>query len=293
LAMRPEIREATRATPQSGSLVLRFTGVLLVAFGVVALIVSKSNENAAQHARVLMMDALAPVLEVTSRPVETIEGLIGQGRRFWTTYEENQHLHRDVERLQQWQAIARRLEQENAILRSQLNMVPETRPDFVSARVIADTRSPFVKTLLINAGKREGVGVGHAVVTGDGLAGRIVETGKKSARVLLLTDLNSRVPVIVESTRYRGILAGDNTDRPRLIFLPAGTKVANGQRIVTSGHGGVFPVGLAIGIISTANDGEIRVQPFADWERVEYLSVLRYDTPQLQELRRGIEAGER
>jgi rod shape-determining protein MreC len=288
--MRPEIREATRAAPPSGSIVLRLAGAVLVAFAVVALIVSKTNENAAQRARVLAMDALTPVLEVMSRPVETVEGLVVEARHFLATNGENKALRRDVVRLQQWQEIARRLEQENAILRAQLNMVPDARPDFISARVIADTRSPFVKTLLVNAGRRDGVEVGQAVVTGDGLAGRIVEAGRKSARVLLLTDLNSRVPVVVESSRYRGILAGDNSDRPRLIFLPANAKVSNGQRIVTSGHGGVFPAGLAIGIVSTAGDGEVRVQPFSDWERVEYLSVLRYEIPHLEEFRRNAEA---
>jgi rod shape-determining protein MreC len=148
-----------------------------------------------------------------------------------------------------------------------------------------------VKTLLVNAGQREGVKKGQAVVTGDGLAGRIVEIGSKSARVLLLTDLNSRVPVIVETSRYRGILAGDNTDRPRLIFLPANAKTSNGQRVVTSGHGGVFPPGLPIGTISAVGDGDIRIQPFADWERVEYLSVLLYEIPQLDEFRGHAEDG--
>lgn len=286
MAMRPQISEATRASSQTGSSVLRFTSTLLITLAVVALVVSKTNENAAQRIRTLTMDALAPVFQVMSRPVETVENIVGAGRHFWSTYEENQQLRRDLVRLQQWQEIARRLEQENAILRSQLNIVPEVRPDFISARVIADTRSPFVKTLLVNAGKRDGVVDGQAVVTGDGLAGRIVETGKRSARVLLLTDLNSRVPVIVESSRYRGILAGDNTDRPRLIFLPANAKTSNGQRVVTSGHGGVFPAGLPIGTISTVGDGDIRIQPFADWERVEYLSVLRYENPHLEEFRR-------
>lgn len=293
MAMRPEIKEATRASAQAGSPWVRFTATLLFTLAVVALVVSKTNEDAAQRMRTLTMDALAPVFQVMSRPVETVENVIGAGRHFWSTYEENRHLHRDVARLQQWQQIAHRLEQENAILRAQLNIVPEVRPDFVSARVIADTRSPFVKTLLINAGKRDGIVQGQAVVTGDGLAGRIVETGKGSARVLLLTDLNSRVPVIVESSRYRGILAGDNTDRPRLIFLPANAKTSNGQRVVTSGHGGVFPAGLPIGTISTVGDSDIRIQPFADWERVEYLSVLRYEIPHLEEFRRRSAGGEK
>jgi len=289
--MRPQIREVSRAVAPVGSLALRFGTTFLFAFAVVMLIVSKTNEVATERLRILAMDALAPVFEVVSRPVETVENMIGEGHRLLSTYQDNKQLRRNMVRLKQWQEIARQLEQENTILRAQLNMMPEVRPDFVSARVIADTRSPFVKTLLVNAGRRDGVAVGQAVVSGDGLAGRIVEVGKKSARVLLLTDLNSRVPVVVESSRYRGILAGDNSDRPLLIFLPENVKVGNGQRIVTSGHGGVFPAGLAIGVISTVGDGEIRVQPFVDWERLEFLSVLSYEIPQLEELHRSAVGG--
>ena len=98
---------------------------------------------------------------------------------------------------------------------------------------------------------------------------------------MLLTDLNSRVPVIVESSRYRAVLAGDNSDRPRLIFLPTNAKVGIGDRIVTSGHGGMFPPGLAVGIVSAVSDGEILIEPFVDFGRVEFVSILRYELPHL------------
>jgi rod shape-determining protein MreC len=138
-----------------------------------------------------------------------------------------------------------------------------------------------VRTALLNAGRRDGVEKGQSAVTGAGLAGRVIETGERSSRLLLLTDLNSRVPVTLEASRWRGILAGDNTARPRLLFLPNSAEVAVGDRVVSSGDGGVAPPGLPIGVVAQIAEGEIRVQPFVDWDRLEYLSVVRFELPRL------------
>jgi rod shape-determining protein MreC len=258
--------------------------VLLLAASVL-LVLGKTHQDAVSRLRMLAIDAIAPVLDVMSRPVDAGTQAIAEVERFWNTYQDNRQLRQDNLRLLQWQEVARRLEQENAILRGQLHFAGENQPTFVSARVIGDSGGPFVKTLLVNAGIRHGVAPGQAAVTAAGLVGRVVEAGERASRLLLLTDLNSRVPVLVEGSRYRGILAGNNSRRPSLIFLPANAKVAAGDRIVTSGHGGVFPPGLAVGMVSAVVDNEIRVQPFVDWDRMEYISVLRYQTPQLEKLR--------
>ena len=122
---------------------------------------------------------------------------------------------------------------------------------------------------------------GQAVISADGLVGRIAEAGQRSSRVLLLTDLNSRIPVLLESSRYRAVLAGNNTDRPGIEFLPVDAQVSPGDRVVTSGHGGLFPPGQPIGVVSSVNDAVARVQPFIEWSRLEYVSVLRYDMPSI------------
>ncbi len=99
--------------------------------------------------------------------------------------------------------------------------------------------------------------------------------------MLLITDINSRIPVVVEATRERAVLAGDNSSRPRLVFLPNDAEVAPGDRIVTSGHGGVFPPGLPVGAVASTGEEGIRVQPFADWDRMEYLRLADYEAPGL------------
>jgi rod shape-determining protein MreC len=185
-------------------------------------------------------------------------------------------LRQDKERLLHWQSVARKLEAENKALRAQLNYLPGPQASYVSARVIADTGGAFAHSLLLNIGHQVGVGKGHAVVTGDGLVGRVAGVGGRATRVLLISDFNSRIPVLIEATRTRAILAGNNSNRPRLIYLPPGATVSPGDRIVTSGHGGAFPVGLPVGLVDAVNEGGISVLPFVPRDRLEYVRVLDY-----------------
>ena len=141
---------------------------------------------------------------------------------------------------------------------------------------MGESGGAFVRSILINAGSRDGLTKGQAVVTGYGLAGRILSVGLRSARALLITDINSRVSVVLRSSRDRAILTGDNSRLPRLKFLPSNTSVNSGQIVVTSGQGGVFPTGLPVGQISTSNDGIIRVKPFVEFEKLEFVRVINY-----------------
>ena len=159
-----------------------------------------------------------------------------QVRELAALREENAGLREDKVRLLQWQTVARRLEAETKALRALLNFVPGPEASYVTARVIGDTGGAFAHALVLNAGFRAGVRKGQAVVTGDGLVGRVAGVGTRSTRVILITDMNSHIPVLVERTRTRAILAGDNSEVLRLIRLPPGAEVSPGDRVVTSGQ---------------------------------------------------------
>ena len=96
-----------------------------------------------------------------------------------------------------------------------------------------------------------------------------------SARVLLANDINSRVPIIIKNTRTRGILAGSNTNRPKHP-LPPNARVTTSERVVTSGHGGVFPPGLPVGVVASVNDGGVEVKLFANYYKMEFVRVADY-----------------
>lgn len=259
--------------------VQRFALVLLVAAAIALMVLGKADSRLVERMRITITDASAPVLDILSRPIASVAALVDYGRELLFLRSENARLSDENERLRHWYAEARKLEQENAAFRALLNYVPDPRPAFITARVIGDSGGAFVRTMLLNAGARDGVRKGQAVVNAEGLVGRVVEAGEHSARILLLTDLNARVPVVVESTRVPAILAGDNTDHLRLTFLPVNASVSPGEHIVTSGQGGMLPPGLPIGIVAAVEDGIIRVQPFVNWDTLEYLRVLDYVLP--------------
>jgi rod shape-determining protein MreC len=154
-----------------------------------------------------------------------------------------------------------------------LSAAPEGGAKFVTARVIAGSGGAFANTLVIDAGSSGGIKKGQAVLTDRGFVGRIAQVSSRSSRVILLTDFNSRVPVLIESSRGRAILVGGNTRRPRLIHVAPGARITPSDRIVTSGHGGAFPPGLPIGVVAAVSDGGVTVQLFADYGRLEFVKV--------------------
>ena len=165
---------------------------------------------------------------------------------------------------------------ENRRLRAQANVVPEPVPNIITGRVVADTGGVFARSLLITAGARHGARKGQAALAAQGLVGRLTEVGARSSRVLLLTDINSRVPVVLEESRARAILVGTNRDRPELSFLRGKAGVAPGDRIVTSGVAGMFPPGLPVGTVTAVDESQILVELFIEESRLELVTLLDF-----------------
>lgn len=255
----------------------RFTYVLLVGGAFALMLLGKTDAALVERFRTSVTDALAPIMAAVERPVAAFENGVENAKNFFSLRQQNAQLLAERDALLQWQAVARRLEAENRELRTLLSMAPDPRIDFVTARVIGSSAGAFVREVLIAAGQRDGVAKGQAALTGEGLAGRVTEVGDRSARVLLLTDINSRIPVLIENTRYKAILAGDNSNEPRLLFLTPGVQPMPGDRVVTSGDGGAFPSGLPVGIVGSVDEGVVTVVPFVDWDRLEYLQLVDYE----------------
>ncbi len=254
----------------------RFAFLGFVALSFALMLLSKAESSAIERMRLAIVDAVSPVLFVLSQPVQAVGQAADDVEQFFVVYDENRRLREENARLVQWVQEARRLGVENATLRAQLEYVPDKRSQFVTARVVADTGGAFFHSLLINAGARQFIRRGQAVIWQGGLIGRIAEVGERSSRVLLMTDLNSRIPVVVESTGDRAIVRGDNSARPVLQFLPDNSPISPGDRVVTSGHGGVYPPGLAVGAVAEVSEAKVTVQPFVDWARLNQAIILDY-----------------
>ncbi len=255
----------------------RFAFLLLVASAFGLMLLGKADAVLVERARSAVTDAVTPLLDAASRPADAINDMIESLSELADLRGENALLRRENERLRSWQAVAQKLEAESTALRRLTRAVPESSLRFVTARVVGDPGGAFARSVLVNAGVRDGVAKGQAAITSDGLVGRVAEAGMQSARVLLITDINSRIPVLVGTGRDRAILAGDNSAQPKLLYLAPDVDVAPGDKIITSGHGGAFPPGLPVGVVSQVGEGALRALPFADWGHLEYLRLADYE----------------
>jgi rod shape-determining protein MreC len=251
-------------------------GPFLILVSMMFIVLGKADVLLFDRLRVAVADTAAPVFQIVAQPAATVAAGVRHIEGIFDLYRENERLREENGRLLQWQEVARRLQAENAELRNLTKFSAADTERFVSAQVIANAGGAFARNVLINAGTRDGVTRGQAAVTGDGLVGRVAEVGERAARILLLTDLNSRIPVMLDTSRERAVLAGDNSDQPRLLYLSANVALAPGERIVTAGAGGVFPPGLPVGVVAAVDGGIVRVEPYAELTRLEYVRVVDF-----------------
>jgi rod shape-determining protein MreC len=257
----------------------RFAFVLLLTIAFMTLLIGKADTVAVSRARMMLIDGLAPLLDAVATPIQTVRRTVTDISDYMRLADENRALKAQNDTLMEWQRVARELQAQNSSLRNLLKFTPDPAASFVTASIIADTSSGFVRSVVILAGAREGVTKGQAAMTGAGLVGRVLEVGNRASRVLLLTDINARVPVLIERTRDQAVLSGDNSPTPELRYLPRDVDIKIGDRVVTSGAGGAFPPGLPVGEVTEIDGGHIRVQPLADLARLEYLRLVNYALP--------------
>jgi rod shape-determining protein MreC len=229
-----------------------------------------------ERARIAITDAVTPILRIMSEPASAIAGFVSNIRELAAIRRENQTLREANERLMQWQSAAQRLDSENRDLRGLLSVVPEPASHFVTARVVADTGGAFAQSVIVNAGSADGVAKGQVVMSGEGLVGRVIQVGLKSARVLLITDINSRLPVRVGDSSARAIMAGDNGARPRLLYLSEKTAVTPGDKVVTSGDADAFPMGLPVGQVARIGDNLAEVEPYMTGDKLQYVRIFDF-----------------
>jgi rod shape-determining protein MreC len=265
-----------RLSPQMRTAIQRTTLPILVLLTGAIIVLGKADQLLFNRVRTAVADTAAPVLTALAQPLNALGNVVDHGKMVVMTYQENMRLEAENEKLLQWQQTARNLAAENRELRGLLKAVPQTAKSYVTAPVIANSGGAFVRMILINAGSGDHVARGQAAITGDGLVGRLTEVGDRASRVLLITDLNSRVPVTTETTHVPAVLAGDNSERPRLVYLPSADAVKIGDRIVTSGEGGVFPPGIPVGLVSAVDGAGPRVEPYVELSQLGYVLVVDY-----------------
>lgn len=262
---------------RSASLTLMILASLILVLGLI-------KPQFMTDARMGVTDIFTPVLSAFSSPFQNMAEAVGSVSGVTAIRAENIQLKAENIRLKEWYQTALMLQAENQSLQELLDLKVDPSHKYLTARVMSDSGNSYVKTVLISSGSEEGVKKNQAVLSGDGMIGRVHEVGKKSARILLINDINSRVPVLIEGSSQKAIMAGDNSQAPVLKHLPQDAGVLEGARVITSGHGGVFPKGLPIGRVVKNTQGKLIVKTYADMNKVIFVRIV--DSTLNQNLRR-------
>jgi rod shape-determining protein MreC len=265
-----------RLSIQARQALARLTLPVLIVASLALILLGRAAPTVGERARTTLSDALAPIYFAVSLPLSAVRSAAADVGQVFSLRRENEGLRQENERLRHWYDVAMALDAENATLKANLHWVPDPTLSFVTARVVADAGGVYARSVLISIGPNHAVRKGQIALDASGLVGRVTEVGARSARVLLLTDINSRIPVILEGSRAKAILVGNNTPYPRLLYLQEGTRPAEGERVLTSAEANAFPAGLLVGTVRYAGNGQPQVDPAANLERLEIVRIFDY-----------------
>ncbi|MBL8642091.1 MAG: rod shape-determining protein MreC [Alphaproteobacteria bacterium] len=282
-------KDRTRQAMRAATIAVRlgrYSPFALTGFAAILLLSSLINPSIWTGPRMAMIDALTPVIDLVGAPFRSMTAAMSDASGLTKIRAENARLKAENKQLHEWYQTAMLLRSENQSLKDLLNVIPEPDQSYITTRVIADSGSSFVKTVLIEAGFDNAVEEGQAVLGSQGMIGRVVEVGKRASRVLLLNDINSHVPVVIEGANQRAVLSGTNDDLLVLIHLPPDLLIEKGARIITSGTGGMFPTGLPIGEVSEIKNGIPMVMMYSDPYGAGYVQIV--EKPQDPNVRQSI-----
>jgi len=252
----------------------RIAHSLLIILSFALMFLGKADVAAFRNAQMGANDFLAPLVDVVSAPIRAIDTMVTGIRTVASLRAENVRLQAENDLLRRSRRRAEILESENRQLRSVTGVVTPAARDRITARAVTAPGGSFAHTVLIAVGYDSGIQPGNPVVTADGLVGLVVDVGKSYARVLMISDINARIPVILASSSWPGLTIGQNGVFLELAFLPEEAHPHVGELVVTSGHGGVLPAGLAVGRVDLVEENFVRVRPAVDLRGLGYVSVL-------------------
>lgn len=265
----------------------RFVLLLLILVSGILLLSSLYAAEASvfKKARETVIDASAPILRLFSGPIGLVQDVIGNVEDYFGILEENKALREENEELRQWMEEALTLRETVSSYKALENYKAPPGIAPVNAYVIGETNDAFAHSMIVNAGRKDGVARGHAVVDHRGLIGHVVDAGNNAARVLLLTDIQSRIPVYIEGADVDGILVGRSRGRPVISFTENSEPVtlAVGQRVLTSGVGGALPRSIQVGTIRRVTDDGAVVNLDSNYARTRMVRIINYQFPVLEE----------
>jgi len=257
--------------------------ILVVALAVVVVLLGKAQGTLFDRMRARATDTMAPVLTKLRAPVAGFDRFVGSISEIFSVYEQNLKLKEENARLRQWRNAAVVLQGRVGRYQALLHAVPDPKLNAALARVIGRANRPFLQTMILDAGRNQHALPGEAVMDARGMIGRVYLSGRRTSWVILLTDLNSRIPVTItpssgKASNIPAIMTGDNSKMPVLEMVSRTVTLHAGDQVTSSGDGGLLPAGLPIGTVVRDGDGW-RVSLLADATEAQDVEVLNFAKP--------------
>jgi len=248
--------------------------VLISAFGLVVL--SKADNAHLNKTEDIVSKVLNPVIRVIQLPSDGVFYVCEKIRDVARVYADNQVLKAALAESDYLKTNLQALKIENELLSEMLSYTPPAGAEFVTAKVIASEGDGFSHSLIVYVPSKKNIRKGQVVLYKEGVVGRVDSVHGVYVRVMLISDINSKIPVIIERTRNKGILSGNNTSELHLLLTSPGADIRKGDKVVTSGVGGIFPSGLVMGYVSDVSENAISVEPLNSLDKVEYVKIVDY-----------------
>ncbi|WP_347939068.1 rod shape-determining protein MreC [Rickettsia oklahomensis] len=204
---------------------------------------------------------------------EYINSIIQKFVYFQDLERRNVELKLEIARLQHLQSEIESIRAENIALKDLLKIAEEEEFEYITTKLLGVSFNPFSRTALISAGKKQGIEPDQIVINAGKLVGKVIEVSNNYAKVMLISDVNSRIPIKANSSREQGILAGNNNNS-KILYLPNNHLVQKDEEIVTSGHGNIYPAGILVGYVSKVTEHDVIVDIAADLSKTEFVQVL-------------------
>ncbi|MBQ7660392.1 MAG: rod shape-determining protein MreC [Alphaproteobacteria bacterium] len=258
-------------------LFIRKLVVAVVMFSALGLLIlSRADSAHLGKAEDIVSKMLNPIIRVLQLPADGAYFCYEGVRDVVRVYYDNKILKQRVETLSRLNSKNQSLRIENELLSQMLHYTPPPEATFVTAKIIAGESDVFSHSVIAYVSEKQNVQKGQVVLDNQNVVGRIESVHGNYVRILLVSDINSKIPVLIERTRGRGILSGNNTDTLKLLFTGSNSDIRLGDKVVTSGVGGIFPSGLTIGYVSKIYTDAVDVKPASMIDMIEYVKIVSY-----------------
>ena len=250
----------------------KFSLFALVILSIILISIETIEAKPLNYFRSFIKDTIYRGSLIVSVPFKTIDNFTDYVGGHLNLYSNYSKLKKENDELKNNISKSDFLELENAQLRKLIEEEAESSSNLLSARVLIDKQSPYLNSFIINMGSNKNIKNGMAVLDGKNFIGRIVDVNFFSSRVLLITDLNSKIPVITAPSSNHAIISGRGKDRPTLEYLPENSEIKDGDKIYTSGKEGIFSPGIPIGKVKIENDIS-KVIMFSDLSQISFINI--------------------